>query len=61
MFWSDLFDSSKATQAGAGLISEEGRGKPALQRLLGMRKRLRKPLGPLKLPSRSDAVGGAST
>lgn len=58
LIWSDLFDHADATGPYAGLISQEGRGKPALQRLVGIRKRLRKPLGPLKLPSR--AVGEAS-
>ncbi len=61
MFWSDLFDHSRAVNQDAGLISAEGRGKVALQRLVAMRKRLRKPLGPLKLPSKSDVVGEAQT
>lgn len=60
LIWSDLFDHVGASGAHTGLISEEGRGKPALQRLVGVRKRLRKPLGPLKLPSRVDAIGEAS-
>ena len=35
------------------LIDRTGARKPALERLLQMRRRLRKPLGPLRLPSKS--------
>lgn len=52
--WSELFDHENAMPKCGGLIDAEGRSKPALQRLLGVRRRLRKPLGPLKLPNRAD-------
>lgn len=54
VFWTDLYDHPRALLPGAGLISDSGRAKPALTRLVGARRRLRKPLGPLKLPSRSQ-------
>ena len=46
--WTDLYDHAHAGLPGGGLISETGRPKPALARLIGLRKRLRRPLGPLK-------------
>jgi GH35 family endo-1,4-beta-xylanase len=45
VFWTDLYDHPDALVAGAGLITDEGRPKPALARLVGARRRLRKPLG----------------
>lgn len=54
VIWSELFDHDQAIPKCGGLIDHEGRSKPALQRLLGVRRRLRKPLGPLKLPNRVD-------
>lgn len=56
MFWSDLIDNARALVISGGLVNEAGKGKPALKRLVGMRKRLRKPLGPLKLPSKAGEV-----
>lgn len=53
MFWHDLVDSPGGGTPGMGLITVEGRGKQSLSRLVGARKRLRKPLGPLKLPSKA--------
>ena len=46
VIWSDLYDHLGSELPGAGLVDASGRTKPALQRLVGMRKRLRKPLGP---------------
>lgn len=51
IFWTDLFDHPEAVLPAAGLIDESGQPKPAFSRLIGMRKRLRKPLGPLKVRS----------
>lgn len=56
VFWADLFDHSHARLRSAGLISEAGKPKPALQRLISVRRHLRKPLGPLKLPSKINAL-----
>ena len=50
LFWTDLYDHPHANLPGAGLISDTGKTKPALQRLVSLRRHLRKPLGPLKLP-----------
>ena len=46
--WSDLYDHPRADLPGGGLVSDTGGPKPVLQRLINTRKRLRKPLGPLK-------------
>ncbi len=46
--WTDLYDHANAGLPGGGLISENGQAKPVLGRLIGLRKRLRKPLGPLR-------------
>ena len=54
IFWCDLYDHPGAILPGAGLISSDGRVKPALAKLVNLRKRLRKPLGPLKLPSKVE-------
>ena len=48
LVWSDLYDHPRAELPGAGLVSGSGRAKPVLQRLVNTRKRLRKPLGPMK-------------
>ncbi len=53
IFWTDLFDYPDAELPNAGLISDAGKPKPALSRLIGLRKHLRKPLGPLKLPMKT--------
>ncbi|MHC4948260.1 MAG: endo-1,4-beta-xylanase [Planctomycetota bacterium] len=45
IFWSDLYDHDEAEIRRTGLIDGAGRPKPALARLLGFRRRLRKPLG----------------
>lgn len=58
VFWCDLYDHPGAPHPGTGLIDECGRPRPALTRLLGMRRRLRKPLGMLPAsegePARAD-------
>jgi GH35 family endo-1,4-beta-xylanase len=61
LFWTDLFDHAMAELPGAGLISHTGKAKAALTRLVNVRKHLRKPLGPLKLPSKATRSAGAET
>ena len=61
IFWTDLFDHPLADLPAAGLITDTGKPKPALARLVSLRKHLRKPLGPLKLPNRSGGAGGSVT
>ena len=48
VFWTDLYDHPSAELPDSGLITDEGRTKPALQKLIGVRRRLRKPLGAMK-------------
>jgi hypothetical protein len=48
--WSDLFDHENAELPEAGLIDVKGKPKSTLQRLVSVRRRLRKPLGALRLP-----------
>lgn len=63
IFWNDLFDHPNMEMPSGGLINDSGQPKPSLQKLIGLRRVLRKPLGPLKLPSRAgtpideEAVG----
>lgn len=45
VFWSELYDHPGMSVAGAGLLDEKGRPRAALRKLVGMRRRLRKPLG----------------
>jgi GH35 family endo-1,4-beta-xylanase len=45
IFWAELYDHDDAVPPAVGLIDEEGRAKPALQKLVSVRRRLRKPLG----------------
>jgi len=45
VFWSDLYDHAAGNLPGAGLITEDGAAKPSLSRLVGIRRRLRRPLG----------------
>jgi GH35 family endo-1,4-beta-xylanase len=47
MIWTDLCDGAGAGLPGGGLLSESGQPKPALERLVSTRRRLKKPLGPL--------------
>jgi hypothetical protein len=56
VFWADLVDHEGADVPATGLIDDNGRPKPALNRLVGIRKRLKQPLGPLKLPQKSTAT-----
>lgn len=48
VIWADLCDHADAAIPGGGLVAENGEAKPALARLVGLRKRLRKPLGPMR-------------
>ncbi len=46
--WTDLYDHQRAGLPHGGLVADDGHSKPVLQRLINTRKRLRKPLCPLK-------------
>lgn len=58
VFWSDLYDHEDAELPHAGLITTDGRAKTALQRLIGFRKRLRKPL--VSVGAGARQAGGGS-
>jgi len=53
--WTDLFDHERAELPMGGLIDARGNPKSALQRLVSVRRRMRKPLGALRLPGVKDA------
>ncbi len=55
LIWTDLYDYKTMSLPTAGLISLAGKPRAVLAKLLAMRKRLSKPLGPLHLPKRKDA------
>lgn len=57
-FWSDFFDHEDTAPPRSGLLTEGGRSKPVLQKLLAVRKRFREPLGPLKLPPKTGGDSG---
>ena len=48
LVWTELYDHRGADLPSAGLVSDTGHAKPVLRRLVNTRKRLRKPLGPMK-------------
>lgn len=54
VFWADLYDHADASLPTGGLITGAGKAKPALARLIAARRKLRKPLGPLKLPAKAQ-------
>lgn len=60
IFWAELFDHPGAELPKSGLITEGGQAKPALQRLVSLRRHLRKPLGPLKLPTKQPGTAPAA-
>jgi len=53
--WADLFDHEHAELDKTGLMDANGKPKSALQRLVSVRRRLKKPLGALRLPGMQDA------
>ena len=53
VIWSDLYDHPGSYLPLGGLIDAAGRTKPALSRLVNMRKQLKKPLGKRKKSTKS--------
>ena len=53
MCWAELYDHDASELPGAGLISDSGKAKPVLNQLIGIRRRMRKPLGALRAESAS--------
>jgi len=54
VIWTDLFDHKMMDIPTAGYISRKGKPRLALKKMLSMRKRLSKPLGPLELPKKNQ-------
>ncbi len=57
VFWGDLIDRPELEIPSCGLITESGDPKAALAALVTARRRLRKPIGLLKVASRSSLLG----
>ncbi len=58
--WCDLYDHDRAELPKAGLIDGRGKPKSALQRLVSVRRRLKKPLGALRLPGAQGAASAGT-
>lgn len=54
VIWTDLFDHNMMDIPTSAFISNLGKPRAVLNRLLSMRKRLEKPLGPLELPKKNQ-------
>ncbi len=54
VIWTDIYDYKTMRLPTAGFISIKGKPKPVMNKILSMRRRLSKPLGPLDLPKRDD-------
>lgn len=57
IIWGDIIDHEGMNLHQSGLLTGTGTPKSALARLTGMRRRLRKPLGPLKVETRAGVFG----
>jgi GH35 family endo-1,4-beta-xylanase len=53
VIWTDLFDNKDMDLPTAGFISQKGKPRLVLNKMLSMRKRLCKPLGALELPKKN--------
>jgi len=53
VIWADLYDHDKMEVPSSAFVSKGGKPRPVLNRMLAMRNRLRKPLGP---PDRAQAI-----
>jgi GH35 family endo-1,4-beta-xylanase len=58
VIWTDLFDHKQMDIPTAGFISRKGKPRLVLQKMLSIRKRLSKPLGPLELPKKTNPGSG---
>ena len=54
VIWVDLYDHDNMAVPTSGFISNKGKPRAVLNRILAMRNRLKKPLGPLELPKRKQ-------
>ena len=54
VIWTDLFDNKDMELPTAGFISQKGKPRLVLNKMLSMRKRLCKPLGSLELPKKNQ-------
>lgn len=58
VIWTDLFDHKQMDIPTSGYISRKGKPRLVLKKMLSMRKRLSKPLGPLELPKKTKPDSG---
>ncbi len=54
VIWTDLFDHQDMDITSSGFLTEKGKPRAVMNKLVKMRKRLKKPLGSLELPKRSE-------
>jgi len=55
VIWTDLFDHKNAQLPTAAMVSKRGKPRQLLNRIVGMRRKLRQPLGERKLPSKEES------
>lgn len=60
VFWGDLIDHSGQQLPRSGLLTETGQPRPSATQIVTMRRRLKKPLGLLKLAARATVLGEAT-
>ncbi len=54
VIWTDLFDHDNPQLKTAAMVSKQGKPRQLLNRLVGMRRKLRQPLGERKLPQKEE-------
>ena len=57
VIWADLFDHQDMDITSSGFLTEKGKPRAVMNKLVKMRKRLKKPLGALELPKRTEEQG----
>lgn len=55
VIWTDLFEHKNSQLQSAAMVSKSGKPRLLLNRIVGMRRKLRQPLGERKLPSKEEA------
>ena len=55
VIWTDLFEHKNPQLQSAAMVSKRGKPRLLLNRIVGMRRKLRQPLGERKLPSKEEA------
>ncbi len=57
VIWADLYDHQSMDIPSSGFLTEKGKPRALMSKLVKMRKRLKKPLGALELPNRTQEHG----